>query len=161
MYNSQLSPQKTNKNTSRFLGYAIIFGTFFGVILGNINKYQVLSIVSSIIIFMIFAYFFGKNEDKKINNQLDKIAYAIKKSSYNKEKNLVEVTIVDKRDREKIINLDKKTYQKMQLKKYELVYLKENGKVTPAYSHTKEKKHKSLLDIVNEYQKLKEEDNKN
>ncbi|MDD7306724.1 MAG: hypothetical protein PUG67_09055 [Peptoniphilaceae bacterium] len=161
MYNSQLNPQKTSKNTSRYLGYGLLIGTVFGVLVGKYFKYQVIAIVVSIVVSMTILYFLGKKKDKKVNEQLKNLAYAVKTSSYIKERDIYKLVIVDKKGNEKTLPIKKDKYKKLNLTKYELVYLKENGQITPAYSHTKEVKHKSILDIANDYKKIKEEKSKN
>lgn len=143
MYKSQSNPAKTSKNTSRYLAYAIVFGTFTGVLIASRYGHQVLSIIISIGFSMLVAYFFGKKKDKEVNEQLEKFAYAVKKSSYDKDHDLYIISIIDKEDREKTVKMKAKNYREMKLKKTELVYLKKNGQITPAYSHSKGRKAKS------------------
>src|SRR5699024_1772034 len=111
MYNSQLNPPQTTKNTTRFAGYGIVFGTFFGVLFGNYNNRQVLSITIGIIICMGLGFILGKIKDKEINKQLESHAYAIKKSTYNANNKTYKLTIVDKKGNEKIVSLEPKKYK--------------------------------------------------
>lgn len=161
MYNSQLNPAKTTKNEERYLAYAIVFGTFIVVILGNLYENQVVAIIISIILCMVIGYFLGKKKDKEVNDQLENFAYAVKESSYKKDKDRYRLTIVDKKDREKVIEIKADKYRDMELKKAELVFLKKNGQITPAYNHARKKKHKSAMDATNGYKKVKDEREKN
>lgn len=160
MYNSQIKPEKTSKNTSRFVAYSILLGTFLGVVLGNIYGHEIYLILISNVISMLIGYFLGKAKDKKVNEQVQKLSYAVDKSVYDKNSNSYKVFIVDRKQNEKIINLAAKHYKNLDLKKGELVYLDSKGKISPVYSHTKANKNKSFLDLANEYKGLKNE-NKN
>ncbi|MGO3018366.1 MAG: hypothetical protein ACTIH2_04365 [Anaerococcus sp.] len=157
MYNSQLNPPKTTKNMTRYGGYGIVFGTLFGVLLGNYYKYQVPPIILGIIICMGLGFILGKKKDKKVNEQLESHAYAVKESAYDSKNNTYKVIIVDKKGQEKNISMDPKKYKSMELKKTELVFLNKNDQITKVYSETREKKHNALLDISKNYQKIKRE----
>lgn len=156
MYNNQKNPPITNKFTTRSLGYGIVFGTVFGVLLGAKTSYQIAWIIGAIVFCMLIGYFLGKKIDQDVNEQLRNFAYAVKSSSYNKDKDSYEVTIVDKKDQEKTIEVNAKAYKEMSLKKYDLVYLKKNGKITPAFSKTREKNQSKMEDMAKGYETFKD-----
>jgi uncharacterized membrane protein YfbV (UPF0208 family) len=160
MYNNQKNPPKSNKYTTRAMGYGIICGIVVGVFVGRAFKYQVPSILIAIIAFMAGGYFLGKKMDKDLNDQLKNFAYAIKEVSYKKDEDTYEVVLVDKKDKEKILNIKADKYKSLGLKKFDLVHLRKDGQISPAYPKAREQKQSPLVEMVDQYQKIKEEKKK-